>query len=287
MRKETRGDGAGRIVRFAYVALLIAAIPYFGLSGKAHAANAAVDALSVQDAASTIVVDHSSWAEILNASVVEGDDGLNRFRYADVGAEHKASLKAYLEGLQNFDPTTLNRDEQFAFWVNLYNAATIDVVLEHYPVDSIRSIKLSGPLFSGPWRKKFLNVGGYELSLDMIEHEILRGKWTEPRVHYAVNCASVGCPNLGTIPFAGATLEAQLDQAARDYVNHPRGADVKDGKLTVSSIYDWFKEDFGDNDAGVIAHLEEYADADLKAALSGITKVSKDQYDWSLNDATS
>jgi hypothetical protein len=117
------------------------------------------------------------------------------------------ALKDYISTLVAVDPATLNRSEQFALLANLYNAKTIDIVLENYPVKSIKDISLGGGLFAaftgGPWKAKVLKMKGVALSLDDIEHGILRPTFRDPRVHYAVNCASVGCPNLGTEAFTG------------------------------------------------------------------------------------
>jgi len=197
-------------------------------------------------------------------------------------------LKLYIREVQKVDPRTLNRAEQFALLANLYNAKTIDIVLDHYPVRSIKDISLGGGLFAavtgGPWKAKVVKVNRVDLSLDDIEHGILRPVFKDPRVHYAVNCASIGCPNLQTEAFTGAALEAQLDAAARAYVNHPRGISVRSGSLNTSSIYSWFKADFGGSDAGVIAHARKYANPDLSAKLKGMTSIDGHAYDWSLND---
>jgi hypothetical protein len=155
-------------------------------------------------------------------------------------------------------------------------------------VKSIRDISLGGGvlgvLTGGPWKAKVLEMKGVALSLDDIEHGILRPIFKDARVHYAVNCASVGCPNLGTEAFTGGKLDAQLDAAAGAYVNSPRGADPKPDGLVVSSIYDWYQEDFGGKEEGVIAHLKAYADADLAQELQGTTSIAEYAYDWSLND---
>jgi len=116
-----------------------------------------------------------------------------------------------------------------------------------------------------------------------IEHGIMRPIWNDPRIHYAVNCASIGCPNLMMQPFNAQNLAGMLDQAARNYVNHPRGAAVEGGRLIVSSIYDWYAVDFGNNDAGVIAHLRQYATGPLAASLASVSSISSDRYDWNLN----
>jgi hypothetical protein len=123
------------------------------------------------------------------------------------------------------------------------------------------------------------------VSLDDIEHRILRPIWKDPRTHYSVNCASLGCPNLPAQAFTSSNLEQLLDDGARAYVNHPRGARVENGRLTVSSIYVWFAPDFGSGDAGVIAHLKQYAEPALKKKLGSVDRIADDEYDWALNDA--
>lgn len=237
---------------------------------------------------STATIDHSQWDKLLKIYVKPSSDGLNRVDYAAFKSAGQADLKLYIRGLEAVDPQTLDRPEQFALLANLYNAKTIDIVLDKYPVKSIKDISLGGGLFAsisgGPWKAKVLKLKGVELSLDDIEHGILRPVFKDPRVHYAVNCASVGCPNLGTEAFTGAKLSAQLDAGASAFINHPRGASVSGGGLAVSSIYNWFQADFGGSEQGVISHLKKYAGPDLAAKLQSISSVNKHQYDWSLND---
>lgn len=234
-------------------------------------------------------VDHSVWDRLLKTYVKPGHDGLNRVDYsAFKGAAHVA-LKAYIGQLETVDPAALSRSEQFAFLANLYNAKTVDIVLDHYPVSSIKEISLGGGglagLFAaGPWKAKVLKIKGVALSLDDIEHGILRPIFKDPRVHYALNCASVGCPNLARTAFTGADLDAQLDRAAHDYVNSRRGVDPKPGGLVVSSIYDWYQEDFGGSTRGVIDHLRAHAEPDLGRHLERAAAIADYRYDWSLND---
>jgi hypothetical protein len=240
-----------------------------------------------RDNASTMTVNHSLWAGILKTYVKPSGDGINRFAYGKVANAARTRLKNYLTALQATEVSKLNEKEQRAFWANLYNALTIEVILDHYPVKSIRDISISPGLFAiGPWGKKLVKVEGRDLSLDDIEHGILRRVWKDPRVHYSVNCASIGCPNLPAVPFTGATLEAMLDQGAKDYINHPRGVSVDaKGRVTVSRIYNWFAGDFGASDANVLAHLKAYAAPALKAKLDQARSISAYEYDWSLNDA--
>lgn len=224
-----------------------------------------------------------SWTQILAQYAVLQDDGLVRFDYAGLKASQTdmAALQTYIEDLSNQEPSTFNRAEGMVYWANLYNALTVQIVAQNYPVKSIRKIK-SGFL-PGPWKKKLVEVEGKNLSLDNIEHDILRPTYKTPLVHYMVNCASIGCPNLQTKPWSAKTLDEDLDIAARAFINSPRGAMIDDGKLKVSSIYKWFDKDFGGNQQGVLAHLETYADEDLAEVLGTRNKIDKFDYDWGIN----
>lgn len=253
-------------------------------------ANAAPDAKlwpywQQHDPASTRTVDHRPWADFLERYVRPGDDDVNRVAYADVSPADLAALSSYVQDLAALPIRSYDRDEQLAYWINLYNALTVRVILDHYPVDSIRDIDISGFFADGPWGADLLTIEGQDLSLDDIEHRILRPIWQDPRIHYAVNCASIGCPDLQPEPFRAATVDAQLEAAAEEYVNDPRGASVAGGELVVSSIYDWFEADFGASEAGVIRHLKQHARPDLAKALERFRSIDDDRYDWSLNDA--
>jgi hypothetical protein len=233
-------------------------------------------------------VPHDAWNTILKQFLKIGSDGINRFAYASA-RDARSSIESYIAFLTNgpFAITQLPRNSQLGIWINIYNALTVKVVLDHYPVKSIRDIRISPGLFSaGPWGKKLVTIEKQDVSLDDIEHRILRPIWKDPRIHYAVNCASIGCPNLQREAFTPDNAGSLLDAAARAFVNHPRGVQIINGKLVVSSIYVWFKEDFGGDDAGVIRHLKRYASPELAAKLDTVTRIGDDQYDWSLNDAS-
>lgn len=241
------------------------------------------DRWNVHDPASTIEVDHGPWDAFLAAHLVAGEDGVNR---VDYGRADRAGLERTVALLAGTDVDALARPAQMAYWINLYNALTVRVVIDHHPVASIQDIDISPGLFaSGPWDAPLVTVAGAELTLNDIEHRILRPLWRDPRVHYAVNCASIGCPNLAARAWRAATLDADLDAAARAYVNHPRGVAISGDKVTVSRIYDWFIEDFGGDEAGVIAHLSSHAEPELAARLAAIGRLDGTAYDWALNDA--
>ena len=229
--------------------------------------------------------DYGVWADFLASYLRPGSDGVTRVAYGKAKADGAdRALRSWLGQTQQTDPGALTPAAQRAWWYNLYNAATIDLVLADYPVDTIKEVK--GGLFnSGPWDEDVLTVNGVAMCLNDIEHGVLRPIYGDNRVHYAVNCASIGCPNLKATPWVAATLEADLDAAAAEYVNHPRGADANGAVLYVSKIYDWYEEDFGGSEAGVINHLKKYAWQDLSDDLMGISDIEGSRYDWDLNGA--
>ncbi len=266
---------------------VIAALLIF-LSAPAHAAPKVEPwpRWEVHDAASTATIDHAAWDAFVARYVTVSADGIHRVAYGRVSPLDRTDLTAYLSRLSATPISRFARDEQEAYWINLYNALTVKLVLDHYPVKSIRDIKSSPGLFTfGPWKRKLATVEGEALSLDDIEHRILRPIWRDPRIHYALNCAAVGCPNLARSAYTSANLDKLLNQGAKNFINHPRGVLAEDGTLNVSSIYAWFAEDFGGGDGAVIAHLMKYAAPTLAERLATSSRLSGHHYDWSLNDA--
>ena len=241
------------------------------------------------DPASTQTIDHSLWDKFLKQNLVAPHpSGINRVRYTGVAPEDRKALKGYLKNLQSLPISSYNRAEQKAYWINLYNGLTVDLVLSRLPIESIRDVNISPGLFvRGPWGAKLLTVEEERLSLDDIEHRILRPIWKDNRVHYAVNCASLGCPNLQPDAFTSANTEALLESGAREYVNHPRGLVINNGKLRVSSIYVWFQEDFGGSAEGLMEHWSKYAKQVLAEALKSYSGGLEHDYDWRLNAAES
>ncbi len=237
---------------------------------------------SRSNADSEITIDHSSWDRLL-AAYIEEEQGLNYFRYSTVTPADREALESYVDRLQSVIVTESGRQQQYAYWINLYNALTIKVILDHYPVKSIREISYS-LLSRGPWKEKLVTVEGMKLSLDDIEHEILRPVFRDNRIHYAVNCASIGCPNLQATAFTADNIEDLLDDAARQYINHPRGVAIHGDDLVVSSIFKWYTEDFGGSDREIIEYFIQYAEPDLARELEAFTKISDYEYDWGLNE---
>lgn len=195
--------------------------------------------------------------------------------------KEEARLDEYLKVLEKVNTESLSQKEKFAFYVNAYNAWTIKLILTGYP--GIESIKDLGSLFKSPWKKKICRIDGKVITLDDIEHNILRPRFKDPRVHFAVNCASKGCPPLLAEPYTGSRLDKQLNHVTGAFINDPKRYRLEGDTLFVSKIFKWFSEDFNND---VIGFFQKYAKEDLKTTLESKRekiKVKYLDYDWSLN----
>ncbi|RKZ09583.1 DUF547 domain-containing protein [bacterium] len=201
-------------------------------------------------------------------------------------SEDRAALQQWIDQTVATDIFALERDVQIATWINLYNALTLDLILDHEPVASIKDI---GGMITSAWEQKLVVVAGRELSLDDIEHKILRPDFQDPRIHFALNCASVSCPPLTSTPLSAGNLDARLDQLCLAALNDPFWFDASgctsaygSGSLRLSQLFDWFKDDFG-GEQGVRAFIKHYR-PELRFPLEN-TGCSLDymDYDWSLN----
>jgi hypothetical protein len=224
--------------------------------------------------------DHGQWDALLKKNVVVLDGGkASQFRYAEI--ERKA-LHAYLASLSKIEETEFkgwSREEQMAFLINAYNAFTVEKILSRYP--DLRSIWDFGKIFGNPFKDEFFTLLGRRMSLDGIEHGILRKAYREPRVHYAVNCASVGCPMLREEAYVAARLERQLEEQAVRFLSDRSRNRWRGGRLEVSKIFDWFKEDFEPRQA----YFARYAK--VLGYPGGEVPLTFLDYDWSLNDSRS
>jgi hypothetical protein len=249
---------------------------------------------------------HAAWDALVKKHVKLVDGGKSsQVRYADL-AKERGALKAYLgqvSGVTEAQFRGWSKAEQMAFLINAYNAYTVELILTRYP--DLKSIRDLGNLvFNSPWKKKFFTLFGRDSFLDDIEHGMLRkpGVYDEPRVHYAVNCASIGCPMLREEAFVAARLDAQLEEQARRFLaDRTRNRyNARSGKLEVSEIFKWFREDWtsgyrGIGGAGPVTSREQYfaryadllADRpeDRKLVAEGKAPLEHLDYDWSLNDA--
>ncbi len=248
---------------------------------------------------------HAAWDALVKKHVKPIDGA--RSSQADYAAfaKDREALKAYLAQVSKVGEAEFGRwpkAERMAFLINAYNAWTVELILTKYP--DLKSIRdLGNLLFNSPWKKKFFTLFGRESWLDQIEHEMLRkpGAYDEPRVHFAVNCASIGCPMLREEAFVAPRLDAQLEEQARRFLSDRsrNRFDPASGKLLVSEIFKWFKEDWtsgyaGIGNAGPVISRERYfaryaellADtpADRKLVAEGRAPIDHLDYDWSLND---
>ncbi|MBC7621852.1 MAG: DUF547 domain-containing protein [Aeromicrobium sp.] len=245
---------------------------------------------------------HANLTTLLKNHVVVVDGGrASQVRYAELRKDH-AALKAYLESLAAVKETefeTWMKPQRLAFLVNAYNAATLDLIIQNYPVKSIKDI---GSVFDNRWKRKFIKLFGGDVSLDMIEHDILRkpGAYNEVRVHYAVNCASIGCPALREEAFVADKLEKQLEEQAVRFLSDRSRNRFANGKLETSMLFKWFVEDWErgytgfDGKTPAIKSREQYfaryatllanAPADQSKIAEGKATINHLDYDWSLND---
>jgi hypothetical protein len=230
---------------------------------------------------------HTAWEALLKQHVVLADGGkASRVHYAGM-AEGRAALKAYLGALSevsNAEFGRWSRPQQMAFLINAYNAFTVEKVLTRYP--DIRSIWDFGKLFGNPFKDEFFALLGRRASLDWIEHETLRKRYAEPRVHYALNCASISCPMLREEPYVAERLERQLEEQAVRFLSDRSRNRAGENGLEVSKIFDWFREDFEPRTAYFARYAALLADdsGTQRRIADGSVSFHFLEYDWALND---
>lgn len=197
--------------------------------------------------------------------------------------EDKAILDKYCDLLSNNAPdrNTWTKDEQLAYWINAYNAFTLKLIVDNYPVNSIQDLhpKIKIPLINTVWHIKFFQIGGRDANLDEIEHKILRKEFDEPRIHFAINCASFSCPPLLNEAYDPLTINAQLDKVAVSFINDTNRNVISANEVKISKIFSWFKRDFTKK-GNIVNYLNQYSQVTINAK----AKVSHLDYDWSLNE---
>ncbi len=225
-----------------------------------------LDAAPLVTVVETITFDHREWDQLLHAYV--NDKG--EVDYASIGND--ARLTHYLDQLSKATPSeSWSDNERKAFWINAYNAFTVRLILDHPGVTSIKDI-------NSPWKLEFFSIGGRKMNLDHVEHVELRKNLNDPRIHYAIVCASFSCPQLWNQAYTAIKLDDQLDDAARRFINDPLRNKLAPERLQLSRIFDWFASDFT-QEGSLIAHINRYAiDPIMKGA-----KVEFLDYDWRLN----
>lgn len=235
-----------------------------GLNGKGLSAKAVIGTLKSGHDISSIQIDHSEWTYLLKKYVE--DNGIVDYRGF---ITDKEKLENYLNSLSEVVPEdTWSVKEQLAYYINLYNAHTVHLILVNYPVKSIKDI-------DGPWTTNFIKIGDKELSLGALEHSILR-KMNEPRIHFAINCASISCPKLLNEAFTAANLDAQLTEVTQGFINSNKNT-ISHRKVELSSIFNWFKNDFFDGE--LIKYINQYSEVPIASS----SKIGYKEYNWNLN----
>lgn len=249
-----------------------------------------VDIWSVNDPLSTAEIDHRIWNDILATYLRDAETAPRRIDYAAFTDEDKLSLEAYLDYLGSIEISKYNRDQQIAFWMNLYNASMVDTVLDNMPVSSVLQIRGPGINVVGPWLMPVARIEGQNVSFNDIEHYILRPHFNDmgPQVHYGLNCASMGCPSMPPDAHTAQNWRDNLAENARAYINSEHGVRFEeDGLYTSKIFYSWFMEDFGGSEESVIEHLRKYAGPELAERLARRSLILGDFYDWRLNEPDS
>lgn len=233
---------------------------------------------------SSVKIDHSGWQAFLDKRVQTNEENINLVDYNHLTDADYALLQQYIEKMSKIDIAQYNRNEQLAFWINLYNALTVQVISDYYPIGSIEEINISPGLFNiGPWGKKLVTINNIPLSLDEIQNRIIRPIWNDQRALYAINNGSIGAANLSKQAYSGSTINEALNEAAFGYINSLRGVQVIEGALIVSKIYDWYNEDFGGSKQDVITHLKQFAKEPLQSQLKHVNNIDNYIYNWHLN----
>ena len=234
------------------------------------------------DENSRIVIDQSLWQQVLDDYLIEDETGIHLVDYEGLEVDGAEELEQYIQQLTHIDPAALNRDEQLAYWINLYNALTIRLIVRHYPVASITALGETIGSF-GPWDDEIVEIARRKLSLNDIEHGIIRPVYQDYRIHFAVNCASIGCPNLSTQAYLGETISEQLDEAAAKFISHPRGLRYDGNQLYLSRIFEWYQEDFGSDFGSALTTILRHAGDGVIKDLSAYDGAVEYEYDWRLN----
>ncbi len=211
--------------------------------------------------------DHAEWTSLLQRHV--SNSGVVDYN----GFKSDSKFDAYLLVLEGSHPDgTWTRNERMAYWINTYNAFTVKLIIDNMPIKSIKDIE-------NPWDRKFITIEGRSYSLNHIEHEILRPEFKDPRIHFAVNCASKSCPPLMNKAFTSSSLDSQLEKVTGSFINNERFNSISRDELRISSIFDWFSEDFASK-GGVREFIDRYS----KTPVARERTFKFTEYDWSLNN---
>lgn len=233
----------------------------------------AVD-LSTLNNTKTSTMKHTTWTELLKKYVF----ATGKVNYQGF-IQDKILFQTYLDDLTAHPPgKNWTEQQQLAYWINAYNAFTVKLIIDHYPLKSIKNISDGLPMVNSPWDIKFFKIGEVDFDLNTIEHEILRKQFNEPRIHFAINCASFSCPKLRNEAFTAAKLEAQLEEQAIDFINNPDKNKINKNETKLSKIFDWFKSDFIKK-TDLPTFIKKY-----NPTLNPANEIAFIPYSWTLNE---
>lgn len=218
--------------------------------------------------------DHSPWTELLAAHV----DSTGWVNYKGF-VQDSTKLNKYLASLSKCPPSVeWKEEEKLAYWINVYNAFTVKLIVDHYPVASIKDIKKGIPFVNSVWEMDFFKIGGRDYNLSTVEHDILRKRFDEPHIHFAIVCASKSCPSLLNEAYEPEKLEEQLTAQTRNFIDDNSKNEIEVEQIRISSIFKWFKKDFTKNGT-----IQEFIRPYSKRDFVSSAKVKYLDYDWSLN----
>ncbi len=233
----------------------------------------AVD-LDELSAMNTPTMEHHNWTELLKRNVT--DSGQVNYKGF---IQDRILLQGYLDDLSEYSPgNNWTKNEQLAYWINTYNAFTVKLIIDNYPLKSIKYIGDGLPMIGSSWDIKFFKIGNVDFDLNTIEHDILRRKFSDPRIHFAINCASFSCPKLRNEAYIATKLEAQLEAQAVDFMNTPDKNVITDTETKISKVFDWFQSDFIKNST-LLEFIKRY-----NPSLNEANKVEYMDYNWAINE---
>ena len=260
---------------------MVAGLLLLALAGLVACMALRPKAPDVYTSANTAPVDHSIYDRLLKKYV--NDQGWVDYKGLKKDEKDAKELKKYLDLISKNPPSDKwSKNDQIAYWINAYNAFTIQRVLNHYPITSIKDTgpSVQIPFVSTPWSDKFFKIGGESMSLDNIEHGTLRKKYNEPRIHFALVCAARSCPRLRNEAYEGDKLIAQLEDQGNDFLNNPDKNAITTKEARLSKYFDWYKSDWKENDKSVEYWVDRYS----KVKINKDTKISFLDYNWALNE---
>lgn len=247
-------------------------------SVAAQPASSITEHWRAHNADSRATIDHSAFTAFLQKYVVERDDAPNLVRYGAVTAADRQALQAYIRALTAVPLSRYNRSEQLAYWLNLYNAALLNLVLQHYPIASVRDI-------NQPWDTPVVKIDGVALTLAQIRTDILWPIWREPMACYGLSWAALGGPELRASAYRGSAVYAQLRAAAKAFVRSPQGFAIKNDRLYLSRFFTFNKNAFGRSSAALISQLREHVPPASSARLDIFDRIAGFRFNWQLNAA--